>query len=341
MLDGLREHYGLAASGLTQLGGGLDLAAWTFRVTVDSGPDRVLRLKRGEPRPAAYLVPWHLRQSGVDEVVAPLVTRTGSLFVRSHGLTWSVYPFVEGADGYDGRMTRAHWQRLGTVLRTAHGIAPPRRVLDLLPRPGRDTTVYDRLVDLDDQLRRPGGPAAAGPDFVAAWHRHRGVFTAMLDQMRTLAGRASRRPDRDVLCHGDLHPGNILVDGERLHILDWDDVLLAPKERDLIFVPDGTPDRGLDGRQPVPLAPEFPRGYGLLSDDVDWVALTYHRCERVVQDVTELAHQGLGLTTDDLGTRAGATGWLDYIFLPGGEADSALRAARHLPADLDILSAER
>jgi hypothetical protein len=46
-----------------------------------------------------------------------------------------------------------------------------------------------------------------------------------------------RRPAGFVLCHGDVHIANVLIDAVgRLLIVDWDQPVLAPRERDLMFV---------------------------------------------------------------------------------------------------------
>jgi spectinomycin phosphotransferase len=43
-----------------------------------------------------------------------------------------------------------------------------------------------------------------------------------------------------VLCHSDIHADNLLIDPTgRLYIVDWDNPILAPKERDLMFVGGG------------------------------------------------------------------------------------------------------
>jgi aminoglycoside phosphotransferase (APT) family kinase protein len=38
-----------------------------------------------------------------------------------------------------------------------------------------------------------------------------------------------------VICHGDLHPFNLLVDGTDLCVLDWSTALLAPRAYDVAF----------------------------------------------------------------------------------------------------------
>lgn len=41
------------------------------------------------------------------------------------------------------------------------------------------------------------------------------------------------RPAPEVICHGDLHPFNLLADGDRVTVLDWSNALLAPRAYDL------------------------------------------------------------------------------------------------------------
>ena len=42
-------------------------------------------------------------------------------------------------------------------------------------------------------------------------------------------------PSPDVVCHGDLHPFNLLADGHRVTVLDWSTALLAPRAHDVGF----------------------------------------------------------------------------------------------------------
>jgi spectinomycin phosphotransferase len=57
-------------------------------------------------------------------------------------------------------------------------------------------------------------------------------------------------------------------------VIDWDEVMLAPKERDFLWVRE-------------PHAGAFFQGYG--QEEIDWMALTYFLWERVIQDVIECA----------------------------------------------------
>jgi spectinomycin phosphotransferase len=71
--------------------------------------------------------------------------------------------------------------------------------------------------------------------------------------------------------------------------------------------------------------------------EVDWVALTDYRCERVIQDLIVCAQNVL--LREDLGeeTRAVEAQVFDDVLVEGGEVDAARAAARHLSSDLGLL----
>ena len=66
---------------------------------------------------------------------------------------------------------------------------------------------------------------------IKGFYRHGAGFVVEL-------GKWARLPL--VLCHADLHAWNVLLDTDRqLWLVDWDETILAPKERDLMFVVGG------------------------------------------------------------------------------------------------------
>jgi aminoglycoside phosphotransferase (APT) family kinase protein len=52
-----------------------------------------------------------------------------------------------------------------------------------------------------------------------------------LEQVERLAERAMDGPA--VVCHGDFHPLNVVVDGDRASVIDWTDAGLGPREADV------------------------------------------------------------------------------------------------------------
>ena len=57
------------------------------------------------------------------------------------------------------------------------------------------------------------------------------------DLTRAAAHMPRTRPssEREAICHGDLHPFNLLVDGDRVSVLDWSVALVADPAFDLAF----------------------------------------------------------------------------------------------------------
>ncbi|HLX39276.1 MAG TPA: aminoglycoside phosphotransferase family protein, partial [Ktedonobacteraceae bacterium] len=100
-------------------------------------------------------------------------------------------------------------------------------------------------------------------------------------------------------------------------VIEWDDVMLALRERDFIFV------RGSG-------ADAFFQGYG--QTEIDWVALTYYQCERAVTDLIECAQEVF--FRDDLGeeSKAHAVQLFSILFAENNNVDAAFAAAAHLPS---------
>src|SRR5204863_194590 len=94
------------------------------------------------------------------------------------------------------------------------------------------------------------------------------------------AAALAAHPPECVLCHADIHAGNLLLDANgALYIVDWDNPTLAPKERDLMSI-----GAGLFGDWHTPREQEtlFYMGYG--AAEIDPHALAYYRFERILQD---------------------------------------------------------
>ena len=111
------------------------------------------------------------------------------------------------------------------------------------------------------------------------WEQHGATLHRLVETVDDLASRVT--PGQHVVCHADIHPGNLIADGDGpLHVVDWDAPILAPRERDLMFVYSvDFGDHPVNGRR----AELFREGYGALEPDP--VLLSYYRSERHLDDV--------------------------------------------------------
>ena len=222
-----------------------DDAQGRFFVTVD---DLESGIQVGEEGGAAfdgleraYRTAAALRDdAGLEFVLAPLAADDGAVVRPLSGrYAISVAPFVDGASGSFGEYeTLEERERIGALLGRLHaasGIVDtglPRR--DDCGIPGR-AALHEALATLDAAWDTGpfGEPARAllAPRATELEQR--------LRDYDLLAARVRERSGSWVITHGEPHPGNVLVepDGAR-RLVDWDTTLVAPRERDLLFLLD-------------------------------------------------------------------------------------------------------
>jgi aminoglycoside phosphotransferase (APT) family kinase protein len=231
-------------------------------------------------------------------------------------------PLVRTAGGPDdglGRafmvMDRAAGRSALSGLDTGLTAASARQVLQV---PGLLATAMARLHALDPdlvrgELEQVREVPVTVPELLAAlgWLAGEAGRPDLADAARWLAGHRPG-PSADVICHGDLHPFNLLADGDHVTVLDWSNALLAPRAYDVGYtalllsepplrVPGWQrPLLRLFGRR---LARRFVRGYQRRTGTaVDPAELRWHQalvCLRALVEVAGWVHAGTA------GARAG------------------------------------
>ncbi|HEU5349176.1 MAG TPA: phosphotransferase, partial [Ktedonobacterales bacterium] len=124
----------------------------------------------------------------------------------------------------------------------------------------------------------------------AFWTSKQREIHTMVERAEQLGQSLRHRADRFVLCHADMHPGNVLMGTyDELAIVDWDNPILALKERDLMCLGGGVSAVWSDAREEA----LFYQGYG--AAEIDPAALSYYRYERIVADVAAYGEQIFGI----------------------------------------------
>jgi spectinomycin phosphotransferase len=252
--------------------------------------------------------------------VAPLPTRNKALSTPiDDRFTAILYPFIEGRVGMDGGLSPAQLSRLGRILADIHASVLPPSLAATMRR--------ERFIPLKGELawslhQEVSSTRYTDPihEALATFWRQRSEEIEQILRRCTELGRLAqaRRPTL-VLCHADIHTFNVLVDpGGGLHIVDWDETVLAPKERDLMFLvqgaaPDGAPDEVA-----------FRQGYGPVTPDP--VILAFYRYEWVVQEIAEFGQQVLRSQEGSEITRLDGLRHFRALFEPGNVVASAYAA---------------
>lgn len=282
----LDAEYGVSVHEISQLFLGADVHTLAYRAVAANRREYFLKLRTGSFVPESVTIPHWLATAGMTELVPPIPTRSGRLWtvLDTHAVT--LYPFVSGSSGWEARLSQQQWIALGGALGALHSLRLPAEPGRAIPREDYSPE-WRAKVRAYLSLAQPGrftDPNAIGLCDILT--EKRDVVEHIVARSDELAVELSRRRLPERLCHGDIHAGNILVDSsDRLLVIDWDTLQFAPRERDLMFIGGGVGGVWNERRE----VEWFYSGYG--SRDIDSMALTYYRFERIVQDIGEFCEE--------------------------------------------------
>src|SRR5579859_4759441 len=310
----LQDQYDLSSVTLEFLPRGLDYHAGVYRVVSEQGTAYLLKVTSRPLYEPRCLVPRYLNDQGITAVVAPVPTRGGALWTQLEEWTVIVYPFIDGDTSLTG-MTNEQWKEVGTIFQQIHQVMLPPEGFESLHKETFDPTEYARWVRAFEtqHLHSRHDGSVSERALRADWVAHQPTIHTVVTSLEKLAEVLQSRTLPYVISHADLHPANLLRDhAGHVCVIDWDEVMLAPKERDFIFVRE-------------PQADAFFQGYG--QREIDWMALTYYLWERVVQDLIEDARNVCFRDDWAEETRADAAQLFHQYFSERSTIDAAYEAS--------------
>ena len=319
----LAENYGITVASVRFLPIGYDLGATVHEVVAQDGAEFFLKIRSGPVHDPGLRTPRALLERGVPNVLAPLPTQSGDLWCplgKDHEATVVLYPFVRGENAMVAGMTDDQWRAFGATLAAVHASGLEADLGGDLPAEtfALPSAALARriaaLVELEDLPET--GPAATR--LAASWRAHAARIRGVLERAEALGRSLKEKTFPSVLCHADIHAENILVgDDGRIHLIDWDGPMLAPRERDLLFVVGSRIARAVEPRE----EDLFFHGYGPAEIDRD--ALVYYRYERIVQDIGEIGKSVFLDPGPGEEARAAEANLGVYLIEPGGDIDHA------------------
>jgi len=323
LVERVQHAYGVAISAITFLPIGNDATAWIFRAETNAGAAYLFKLKQGPIALASVTVPHYLAHHGLAAAVAPLPTLTGDLTTPCGDFTLILFPLIVGDTAMTVGLSTRQWHTFGALIQQLHQAELPTTIACQLPHETFQLYWQETLALIEQRIAQPEPHDPIAQRLVTIWQARRPEIDAIVARTMALGRQLQAVSPPLVLCHADIHMANLLVDAQGgLHIIDWDGVLLAPKERDLIFVL----ARALLQH---PTEAAFFEGYGPAA--VDPVAFAYYRYEWVVQEVADYARRVLLMPALGDSTRADALQGFCDLFAPGDVVDVAYATEKDLP----------
>jgi len=223
LLDFVQREYGISAAIFTPAERGFYGETWRLDEVGDSGESYFLKLVYAVEHKDTYMhsfpVIEYLCDHGIDFVGRVVKTKYGKLYAKFDGAILGIFHWINGDLTESDETKIPEYQMLAKVYTVpTSSLDIPRE--DFLGSSGHifftrwsnfDSSYEENLINLFDKYRSK--------------LEHRGK------RLKHFAALCSADAGEYFITHGDAG-GNLIVDGEKYHIVDWDTAILAPPERD-------------------------------------------------------------------------------------------------------------
>ena len=316
IVSSLQHEYGLRVTSLTFLPLGADMGTAVYRAVVDDDTAYFLKLRKGFNE-IVVTVPLFLKSQGIREIIAPFETKSNKGWADFGEYKMILYPFIDGTDGFHLELSDHQKRNLGAALKKIHQVQVPSELQRLIPQETLASEWRERLKSFQSQVTRGTFTEPTAFKLAEFMNSRRRNIDRLVERAEELASKLRLKPMELVLCHSDIHGGNVLISrNDELYIVDWDNPILAPKERDLMFIGGGIDEIWKTKQEEA----VFYKGYG--KTEIDLSALSYYRYERVIEDLVVICDQLL-LTDEGGADRERSYGWFTTNFEPGQTIEMA------------------
>ena len=285
IISRVQDEYTLHVSTLTFLPLGADMGTAVYRVVADDEIAYFLKLRKGFDK-ISVTIPLFLKSQGIKEIIAPLKTKSNRGWADFGEYKIILYPFIEGKNGFEMELSDSHKRVFGAALKAIHSVQLPSELKAQIPQETYSPKYREQVKGFQRQVENTtfgDVNAAKLANFIKS---KRNEIDRLIKRTEELASEIEDQSHELVLCHTDIHGGNILITNDnRFYIVDWDAPLLAPKERDLMFIGGGI-DYIWKSKRDESI---FYEGYG--KTDIDFPMMAYYRYERVIEDLAAYAEQ--------------------------------------------------
>ena len=227
-----------------------------------------------------------MHDAGIQQIISPIKTKHGQTTQYLDDYTLVVYPFIEAQDGFKQNLTDDQWITFGKALRQIHEFILPPSIQAKIKREAYSPKWREIVRSLYTHIETEESGDIIALQLIAFMKQHKATIQRLVNRAEQLGHKIKEQSLLFVLCHSDIHGGNVLI-GENgaLYLVDWDAPILAPKERDLMFIGGGVANIWNNPYEEK----LFYQGYG--KTEINKTALAYYRHERIVEDIALYCQQ--------------------------------------------------
>ncbi|MEM7015797.1 MAG: phosphotransferase [Pseudomonadota bacterium] len=289
LLEHINQNYDVQLSTLEFLP--LGEGAWCYRGVGD--PEVFIRLLRNNRPRTSTALQTHLYEQGFP-TIRIMRDKHGGLSCIYVGLDIIIQPFIHAQPlmFLTNIDKTAFHRQVGQAAAQLHQLST-------------DITLPIENFDRFQAETRKLLAAESNPGYSQIIAPNKALISTLLNTTEAL-GETLRAQQYDyVVCHGDLHDANVLIDKhDKLFIIDWDTAIRAPRERDLMFFVGESWG-------------EYMSGYG--STKVEQQLMDYYHLEWALQEIADYGSRFLFDEHFDKAGKADALQQFFDLFEQGGD----------------------
>jgi len=173
----------------------------------------------------------NIHNIGYDRINFPISTRNGDLFVKANETLIVLFNFIDAPQNYDYDNAV-----LGKTIAEIHKLSP--QITTPIKHEQFEFKHANMFTKKLDQLSSEVGRDEIVTDLHKLMKANYSKIVSAYKKFQLVAKGCLNAELESVITHGDA-PGNVLVKSpDDIFIVDWDDILFAPAERDLWFMAD-------------------------------------------------------------------------------------------------------
>jgi len=238
ILSRLQEEYEIQADELNFLSSG-DLNTAAYSLFAGDGTKYFLKLRKSFSE-IIVTIPVFLSSQDIENIIVPYQTRSMRYWADFGNHKIILYPFIESKNGFEIELSDQQKRNLGTALRAIHSTQIPPQFTRHMPKETFSPEWRECVKSFPARAEAISLRDPIAAKLAVFMKSKKDLINHVVERAERLASELQAKFLELVLCHSDIHGRNILLTGsDKLYIVDWDNPILAPKERDLMFIGGG------------------------------------------------------------------------------------------------------
>ncbi|CEI80608.1 hypothetical protein J18TS1_38000 [Oceanobacillus oncorhynchi subsp. incaldanensis] len=224
----------------------------------------------------APIVEWLAYNSDLKgKIPVPLQTKEGKYQCEDTENSYLLYPFIDGETIGEQGLTKQQVSEFAHIIAALHSFGKEIPFPTKALKEDFDVPFLEELEEVIhfNEKHIPG-------ELHALFRENREKIAAWISSIKELSEKLKSASFDMVLCHTDLHHWN-LMQGEKLLLIDWEGLKLAPPEADMMFLTEKP-----YWKQFMEVYLQHHESYHINQD-----ALAFYQLRRRLEDIWEFAEQ--------------------------------------------------